>query len=38
MYRGKSTAHHKHMIASNSFSSDDDNNMPLGADQEEAPA
>jgi len=26
------------MIASNSFSSDDDNNMPLGADQEEAPA
>jgi len=36
MRRTKSTACHEHMVATNSFSSDDD--VLLGVDQEEAPA
>jgi hypothetical protein len=36
MRRTKSTACHEHMITTNSSNSDDD--MSLGADQEEAPA
>jgi len=36
MRRTKSTARYEHMVATNSFSSDDD--VSLGADQEEAPA
>jgi hypothetical protein len=37
MNKGNSTACREHMIAT-SFSSNDDGNVSLGADQEEAPA
>jgi hypothetical protein len=35
MYRRKSSARHEHMITASYSSSDDDNNVSLGADQEE---
>jgi hypothetical protein len=37
MHRGKSIARREHMIATTSSISDYDNNVSLGADQEEAP-
>jgi len=38
MHKGKPIACREHMIAASSFSSDNDNNVSLGANQEEAPA
>ena len=36
MYKEKSVACHEHRIITSSYSSDDNNNVSLGADQEEA--